>query len=113
VLRENECVRNRSWGIYFGDGSGGTAEKNTCSENVKDGIAVVDYGTDPRLTGNVCRSNRDDGIHFGADTGGSARDNRCEKNVGYGIHAHSTTRAKFSGNLCRENEKGDVLGKVE
>ncbi len=105
LLRNNRCLNNGGNGIYFVEGSGGTAKGNICSGNAYNGISVMNNWTSPKLLGNDCSENFGSGIYFGSESRGEADGNICKGNEWHGITVASDSSSPIlKSNQCLNNK---------
>jgi parallel beta-helix repeat protein len=132
ILRETACRGNAWHGLCLWEGVQAQVDKDTFSDNSRDGVQAVDPKTDAQLTGNtcenngrtgiradnrstgkmldnVCRGNRNGGIYIARGSVFTLERNRCEKNQGHGIEIGiTTTQATLVGNVCQENTQNGI-----
>lgn len=105
VLTKNQCMENKSCGIYFHTGTQGTAVENLCEENAVGGILVSGQGARPVLSRNQCARNKASGIWVQEGAEPRVEENNCQENEGQGIYVFGTgTRPVLKLNTCTGNK---------
>lgn len=103
TARGNTCVKNTLHGLCVWNGAKCRLEKNTCSENGKDGIDVEGPGAQAQVIGNICERNGSIGLAADNRASGSMDDNQCRANKESGIRVHRGATFTLDRNLCEKN----------
>lgn len=108
LLTRNFCERNRLDGLYYVGESRGTAQDNTCNENGKCGILIVEHA-DPTIERNVCERNGVAGLAIGDFSQAVARENTCSENTGSGIMVLGSALPTIENNSCVNNQEAGIV----
>ena len=102
TLEDNVCQANLHSGMAFLGSAGGTARRNTCSDNQAHGIYLGEQAQ-PLLEANTCQANQQDGIHCEGQSTAMARRNVCTGNGNCGIGVHQYAQPTLESNTCQAN----------